>query len=75
MDEDYKRFCLRCGWNDPDFGCVSPMHEAVWQCDMYRFYHPEEVKQAEKEMEDFFLLPFILFLITQKHLDNIETYP
>lgn len=53
MDDDYKRFCLRCGWNDPDFGCVSPMHEAVWQCDMYRFYHPEELKQAEKEMEDF----------------------
>ena len=52
MDEDYKRFCLKCGWNDEDYGCTSPMHEAIFQCDMYRHYHPEEVRQFEKDMEE-----------------------
>lgn len=50
-DKDYKRFCMRCGWNDSDYGCMSPSHEHIWQCEMYRHYHPEEVEQFDKEME------------------------
>ena len=50
-DKDYKRFCLRCVWNDSDYGCISPAHERIWQCPMYRHYHPEEVKQFDEEMK------------------------
>lgn len=50
--DDYKKFCMKCGWNDPDFGCMSPPHEEVYQCDMYRYYHPEEVKEFENQMKD-----------------------
>lgn len=52
MDEDYKRFCMKCGWNDEDYGCTSPRNEAVFQCPMYMYYHPEEVEQFEKDMEE-----------------------
>lgn len=52
MDDDYKRFCLNCPWNDSDLGCTSPSGEEIWQCDMYRHYHPEEVKEFEKSMEE-----------------------
>lgn len=52
MEDDYKRFCLKCGWLDTDYGCVSPPFEEVWQCEMYRYYHQEEVKQFEKDMEE-----------------------
>ena len=52
MDEDYKRFCLKCGWNDADYGCKSPSREAIWQCPMYMHYHPEEVEKFEKAMEE-----------------------
>lgn len=48
-EDDYRRFCLHCGWNDSDYGCMSPKHEAVYQCPMYMHYHPEEVKQFEEE--------------------------
>ena len=50
--KDYKRFCLKCSWNDPDMGCTSRFDEAVYQCDMYRHYHPKEVKEFEKSMEE-----------------------
>ena len=49
--DDYKKFCMKCGWNDPDMGCQSPSGEDVYQCPMYMFYHPEEVKQFEEDME------------------------
>jgi len=52
MDEDYKRFCLKCGWNDEDYGCTSPRNEEVYQCPMYMHYHPEEVEKFEKAMEE-----------------------
>lgn len=52
MNDDYKRFCMKCGWNDADYGCISPSHEEVFQCPMYMHYHPEEVKQFEKDMEE-----------------------
>lgn len=50
-EKDYKRFCLHCGWLDADYGCMSPTHERIWQCPMYRHYHPEEVEQFDAEME------------------------
>lgn len=69
MDEDYKRFCLKCGWNDPDYGCTSELDEAVWQCPMYRHYHPEEVKrfdgyveELEKFMKDQEINDFLAYL-------------
>lgn len=49
MDEDYIKFCLDCEWNDCDCGCTCPAHEEVWQCDMYRYYHPDEVEKFEEE--------------------------
>lgn len=52
MDYDYKRFCLKCGWNDEDYGCTCPKREEVYQCPMYMHYHPEEVKQFEHDMEE-----------------------
>ena len=50
--DDYTKFCMKCGWNDPDYGCISPSGEDVWQCDLYRFYHPEEVEQFNRDMEE-----------------------
>lgn len=52
MDDDYRRFCLKCSWNDVDMGCTSPRGEEIWQCPMYIHYHPEEVKEFEKSMEE-----------------------
>ena len=52
MDDDYKRFCLKCGWLDEDYGCTSPTHEAVWQCPMYIHYHPDEVKEFNKSFDE-----------------------
>lgn len=49
MSKDY---CKKCNWNDPDFGCISPSGEELWQCPLYRDTHPEEVKQFEKDMEE-----------------------
>ena len=51
MVDDYRRFCLNCAWNDTDQGCISPSGEELWQCEMYRHYHPEEVKVFDKEIE------------------------
>lgn len=48
MNDDYNKFCMKCSWNDPDLGCTSPPYEDVWQCELYRFYHPEEVKKFEE---------------------------
>lgn len=52
MDKDYIKFCMKCGWNDVDYGCTSRFDEAVYQCPMYMYYHPEEVEQFEKDMEE-----------------------
>lgn len=52
MDKDYKKFCMRCNWNDSDYGCTCPSDEEVWQCDMYQYYHPEEVEQFERDMDE-----------------------
>lgn len=52
MEDDYKKFCMNCSWNDSDFGCTSPFAERVYQCDMYMHYHPEEVKEFERCMEE-----------------------
>lgn len=51
-DEDYRKFCLRCGWNDSDYGCTSPSGEEVYQCPMYIHYHPKEVEEFHKSMEE-----------------------
>lgn len=29
-DDDYVKFCLKCGWNDSDIGCTSPQGEDVF---------------------------------------------
>ena len=51
-ESDIQRFCLKCGWNDPDYGCTSPPYEEVYQCPMYMHYHPEEVEKFNKAMEE-----------------------
>lgn len=51
MEDDYKRFCVKCGWLDSDYGCISPPGEEVYQCPMYMFYHPEEVEEFNKWVE------------------------
>ena len=51
-NNDYRRFCLNCGWNDSDYGCTSPSGEEVWQCPMYIHYHPEEVKKFNDDMKN-----------------------
>lgn len=43
--DDYIKFCIKCSWNDPDIGCISPRGEELWQCPMYIHYHPDEVKE------------------------------
>lgn len=50
MDDDYKKFCLRCNWNDEDYGCTVRHDEIIYQCEMYIHYHPEEVKKFNEEM-------------------------
>lgn len=52
MDDDYRKFCMKCAWNDSDLGCTSPSGEELWQCPMYIHYHPEEVKEFDKSMEE-----------------------
>ena len=52
IDDDYRNFCVCCSWNDSDYGCTVPSEEKVWQCDMYRHYHPEEVEEFEQEMRN-----------------------
>ena len=27
--DDYDKFCRKCNWNDPDYGCTSPSGEEV----------------------------------------------
>ena len=49
--DDYKRFCLNCGWNDSDYGCISPSGEELWQCPMYIHYHPNEVNKFYNNMK------------------------
>lgn len=49
--DDYKYFCVKCGWNDPDYGCTCPSGEEVWQCPMYIHYHPEEVAEFNEHMK------------------------
>lgn len=50
--DDYREFCMRCSWNDPDYGCISPQGEELWQCKMYQYYHPEEVERFEKSLDE-----------------------
>lgn len=50
--DDYTRFCTKCGWNDPDYACTVNPYERIYQCDMYRYHHPEEVKEFEKACEE-----------------------
>lgn len=45
---DEKRFCRKCSLNDSDYGCACPPCEEVYQCDMYRHYHPDEVAEFEE---------------------------
>lgn len=52
MDEDYFRFCMKCRWNNVDFGCISPVGAEVYQCPMYMHYHPDKVKEFEKDVEE-----------------------
>ena len=51
-NDDYIKFCMKCSWNDCDFGCSSPPYEEVYQCPMYMHYHPKEVEAFEKSMEE-----------------------
>lgn len=51
MEDDYKRFCVKCSWLDSDYGCISPPGEEVYQCPMYMYYHPEEVEKFNKWVE------------------------
>lgn len=50
--DDEKRFCSKCSWNDVDYGCTSRFDEAVYQCPMYMYYHPNEVSEFNKAMEE-----------------------
>lgn len=50
--DDYEKFCMKCGWNDSDLGCCCPSNEEIWQCDMFRFYHPKEVIEFEKSFKE-----------------------
>lgn len=50
--KDYKRFCCKCNWNDCDYGCTCTPNEKVYQCEMYMHYNPDEVKQFNKDMEE-----------------------
>ena len=52
VDDDYDKFCRRCSWNDADYGCICPHGEEVYQCELYMFYHPEEVEQFNKDMDE-----------------------
>ena len=54
MDDDYRKFCMKCAWNDADLGCTSPRGEEIWQCPMYIHYHPEEVKEFDKTMGEIY---------------------
>lgn len=49
--EDDNKFCRKCGWNDCDYGCTCPMNERVYQCPLYMYYHPEEVKKFNDACE------------------------
>lgn len=51
-DDDYIKFCMKCSWNDCDYACICPPYEEVYQCPMYRHYHPEEVEKFEKSFEE-----------------------
>lgn len=51
MDDD-KRFCSKCNWNDCNYGCTCPPNEEVYQCVMYMHYHPNEVNEFNKAMEE-----------------------
>lgn len=55
MDNDYKRFCLKCNWTDPDLGCGVDPNERVFQCPMYMHYHPDEVKEWEEGYKEWLL--------------------
>jgi hypothetical protein len=51
-ESDEKRFCAKCSWNDCDYGCTCPPNEEVYQCSMYMHYHPDEVDEFNKAMEE-----------------------
>lgn len=51
--DDYKKFCMKCGWNDCDYGCICPPYEEVYQCPIYMRDHPEEVELFERSFEEF----------------------
>lgn len=53
-EDDYIKFCMKCGWNDSDYGCISPPYEEVYQCPMYMHYHPDEVAEFNKACEKYF---------------------
>ena len=46
-----KDYCKSCNWNDPDRGCFVPSGKEIWQCELYRSRHPEEVEQFEEDMK------------------------
>lgn len=64
MTNDEKRFCSKCNWNDCDYGCTCPPNEEVYQCTMYIHYHPDEVNEFEKAMEEW---------VKQKSEENINS--
>lgn len=50
--DDYKRFCMKCHWNDCDYGCTCPDNEEIYQCPMYMYYHPDELADFEKSINE-----------------------
>ena len=53
IDNDYIKFCSRCGWNDSDYGCTSPVGTEVYQCPMYIHYHPDKVAEFNKACDEY----------------------
>ena len=47
MNDNYKNFCLKCRWNDNDYGCTCPRGE-IYQCALYRHTYPEKVEAFKK---------------------------
>ena len=54
-DDEYYKYCINCGWNDPDFACTVRQDEVVYQCELYRDKHPEEVEEFEKWVDEFYI--------------------
>ena len=48
--DEYYKYCCKCWLNNPDSGCTLLDGEEIYQCELYRNNHPEEVARFEKEI-------------------------